>query len=338
MKHFRIPLTALALLLCLALELALPLRARAATRSVSDNCLDLIRRYEGFSGTAYQNGGKWYIGYGTQIKEGAYPDGVTEEEALELMRGTLRATEDRVNTYAQLRGVKLTQGQFDALVDFTYTLGTSWINGNSLVRKLTSREIELSRRETARAFGVWCHSGGEVLPRLAERRLEEAALYLDGDFERAYEYCYLAIERDADATCVTDFAVYDRGGLYDYFPQVFRLGWSIAGMETEDGTLLRLGDIAEENLHVKIIWEKSDYDWSFPDVPKGRWYYDYVMELSEAEVINGRTDGTYAPNLPTTTGEALKLILLAAGHELYLHARRTLFVHVAIVVPYLAHA
>ena len=315
MKQCRITLTALALLLCLTLEIALPVSARAASLTVSDDCIDLIRRYEGYSDTAYESGGKWYIGYGTQIKEDAYPDGITDEQAEELLRGELRSTEDWITKYANLSGVSLTQGQFDALVDFTYTLGSSWINGNSLLRKLAFGGAELSRRETARAFGVWCHAGGVVLDSLAERRLEEAALYLDGDPEHADEFCYLAIEREDGVSYATDFGVYERGGAYDYFPAMFRLGWTVAGMETEDGETITLGDTAEESLHVKTVWTKNVYTGGYPDVTEDRWFYDYVMELSEAEVINGRTDGTYTPELPTTTGEALKLILLAAGHE-----------------------
>jgi len=315
MKHSRNILTVFALLACLLLQTAFPLSARAEDRRVSEACIDLIRRYEGFSDAAYQSGGKWYIGYGTQIRQDAYPDGITEAQAEELLRDALRSSEAQVTAYARQHGVTFTQGQFDALVDFTYTLGTAWINGNSLVRKLTCGDVSLSRRETARAFGVWCHSGGAVLPALANRRLDEAALYLDGSIDGAAAFSYLAIEREPDVSYATDFAVYERGETYDYFPTMFHLGYSVAAVETADGELIRLGDTVADSKHVKVIWETSAYSRSYPDVAENSWYYDYVMELSEAEVISGRSDGTYTPDLPTTTGEALKLILLAAGHE-----------------------
>lgn len=315
MKRYRKPVTALLLLLILMLQLALPADVLAASRSASNACIDLICRYEGYSETAYQSGGSWYIGYGSQIKKDAYPDGITEEKAIELLRGELHTAEAKINSYAKQYGVNLTQGQFDALVDFTYTLGTSWLSGSSLVRKLVAGEVSLSRRETMRAFGVWCHSGGVVLPGLARRRLEEAALYLDGSAERADEFCYLAVKRESGVSYATDFAVYERGEAYDYFPTMFRLGYTVSGMETEDGDVIRLGDTVERDLHVETVWTNNVYSRSYPDVTDGKWFYDYVMELSEAQVINGRTDGTYAPEMPTTTGEALKLILLAAGHS-----------------------
>lgn len=316
MKHKCNRLTAMLLLLLLGVQLAAPASVHAAAYlTVGDDCVDLVRRYEGFRDAAYESGGKWYIGYGSQIKKDAYPDGITEEQAAELLRADLRSTESTINSFAKKNGLSFTQGQFDALVDFTYTLGASWLNGSSLLLQLVLGQTELSRRETARAFGIWSHSGGAVLSGLAQRRLEEAALYLDGGFERADEFCYLAITREEDVTYTTDFAVYERGDVYDYFPTMYRFGYSVAGMETPDGDVLRLGDTVTDSVHVETVWERTVYSHSYPDVTEGKWFYDYVMELSEAEVINGRTDGTYAPNDPTAAGEALKLILLAAGHE-----------------------
>ena len=44
------------------------------------------------------------------------------------------------------------------------------------------------------------------------------------------------------------------------------------------------------------------------------WCYKYVVELSDAKVIDGYTDGTFKPNNTITYGAALKLIMLAAGY------------------------
>ena len=48
---------------------------------------------------------------------------------------------------------------------------------------------------------------------------------------------------------------------------------------------------------------------------KGDWFYDYVMELSAQGIVGGNGDGTFAPNRATSTGEMLKLVLLATGHK-----------------------
>jgi uncharacterized repeat protein (TIGR02543 family) len=53
----------------------------------------------------------------------------------------------------------------------------------------------------------------------------------------------------------------------------------------------------------------------FPDVASGDWYYSDVMSLYEAGVVNGFNDGTFRPNETVTTGQALKMVILAAGYE-----------------------
>lgn len=55
----------------------------------------------------------------------------------------------------------------------------------------------------------------------------------------------------------------------------------------------------------------------FPDVIKTastEWYYTAVMDLAEANVIGGYDDGTFKPDEKVTYGQALKLIMLAAGY------------------------
>ena len=316
MRHHHSHLTAFLLLACLLSQAAFPAPVRAySDLTVSDDCVELIERYEGFSATMYEDSGRWYIGYGSQVAQGAYPDGITEEEATALVHEELRDTEEAINSFCARNNLSLTQGQFDALADFTYTLGTSWLSGSSLLLRIVRGETEATRRETARAFGVWSHAGGVVLPGLAERRLEEAALYLDGDFSKADEFCYLAIAKEGGVQYATDFAVYERGGVYDAFPTMFRLGYALSGVQTADGSTIRLGDTVSGNRSGTAVWAKNQYvKRTFSDVQSEQWFYDYVMELSEADVIGGRGDGTYTPDWPTTTGEALKLVLLAAGH------------------------
>ena len=56
------------------------------------------------------------------------------------------------------------------------------------------------------------------------------------------------------------------------------------------------------------------YDSSFSDVQESSWFYEDVMTLSESGVVSGYPDGTYRPTKKVTTGESLKMILLAAGY------------------------
>lgn len=54
---------------------------------------------------------------------------------------------------------------------------------------------------------------------------------------------------------------------------------------------------------------------AYADVPEGEWYQPYVTELSAQGVISGYEDGSFRPDGTVTWGEALKLILLAAGQD-----------------------
>lgn len=53
---------------------------------------------------------------------------------------------------------------------------------------------------------------------------------------------------------------------------------------------------------------------SFSDVTNTTWCYKYVIELSDADIIDGYSNGTFRPNNIITYGAALKLIMLAAGY------------------------
>ena len=52
----------------------------------------------------------------------------------------------------------------------------------------------------------------------------------------------------------------------------------------------------------------------FSDVTSSTWCYKYVVEMCDADVIDGYSNGTFRPNNTVTYGQALKLIMLAAGY------------------------
>ena len=53
----------------------------------------------------------------------------------------------------------------------------------------------------------------------------------------------------------------------------------------------------------------------FSDMNHNDWHYSYVRELYKRSVIEGFPDRTFRPDDHVTTGQALKMILLAAGYE-----------------------
>ena len=68
--------------------------------------------------------------------------------------------------------------------------------------------------------------------------------------------------------------------------------------------------IASGKLCLGVVEEMGD----FSDISSSTWCYKYVLELSDADVIDGYSDGTFKPDNQVTYGAALKLIMLAAGY------------------------
>lgn len=54
---------------------------------------------------------------------------------------------------------------------------------------------------------------------------------------------------------------------------------------------------------------------NFSDIDSSTWCYKYVLELSDAGIIDGYSDGTFKPGGQVTWGAALKLVMLAAGYD-----------------------
>lgn len=142
----------------------------------SDKGIALIKQFEGCKLTAYQDSvGVWTIGYGwTQPVDGKpIRAGMTikQETAERLLKTGLVSYESDVS---RLVKVSLTQGQFDALVSFTYNLGARSLSTSTLLRKLNAGDYAGATDE----FLLWNKAGGKVLNGLTRRREAEQALFL----------------------------------------------------------------------------------------------------------------------------------------------------------------
>ncbi|WP_101706491.1 lysozyme [Enterobacter kobei] len=142
----------------------------------SDKGIALIKQFEGCKLTAYQDSvGVWTIGFGwTQPVDGKpIRAGMTikQETAERLLKTGLVSYESDVS---RLVKVGLTQGQFDALVAFTYNLGARSLSTSTLLRKLNAGDYTGAAAE----FMSWNKAGGKVLNGLTRRREAERALFL----------------------------------------------------------------------------------------------------------------------------------------------------------------
>lgn len=82
--------------------------------------------------------------------------------------------EDAEAAVSSLAKVPLTQGQFDALVDFVFNLGADKFAASTLLKLLNQGNFTAA----AAQFKLWCHSGDKILPGLVKRRAAETDLFL----------------------------------------------------------------------------------------------------------------------------------------------------------------
>lgn len=138
----------------------------------SQSGLELIKEFEGVRFEAYDDGvGVWTIGVG-HTKGVKIGDMATEEQVDQWLREDLAEAEDAVNS--ALKGIQMTQNQFDALVSLTFNIGGGAFSNSTLVKRLKARDIQ----QAADQFLVWNRAGGRVLKGLQRRRAAEREMFL----------------------------------------------------------------------------------------------------------------------------------------------------------------
>jgi lysozyme len=142
-------------------------------RYVTQSGLELIKHFEGFSSTIYIcPAGYPTIGYGhVVLAHEDFSQGITEAEAENLLRQDVATAERAV---LRLIHVPLTDEQFDALVSFTYNLGSGALQRSTL-RRVINRHHHVG---VPRQLRRWVYAGGRKLKGLVRRREAEAQHYM----------------------------------------------------------------------------------------------------------------------------------------------------------------
>ena len=140
---------------------------------ISPAGLSLIKQFEGLRSAAYVcPAGLHTIGYGHIIKVGeTFPQLLSEPEAETLL---LQDVAVAIKAVHRLIKVPLTQGQFDALVSFTFNCGAGALQRSTL-RACVNRQEHM---QVPAELLKWTHSCGKSLPGLMRRRMAEALLYV----------------------------------------------------------------------------------------------------------------------------------------------------------------
>ncbi len=154
---------------------------------VSQKCIQQIKQDEGVKNKPYQCPALlWTVGVGHVIdpnhakvpfadrKALPIPDGwnrvLSAEEVDEILRKDLARFEAGV---LRVIKVKLTQGQFDALVSFSFNVGLGSLQNSTLRMKLNRGDYE----GAAEQFLVWTKAGPKTLPGLVKRRTHEKEMF-----------------------------------------------------------------------------------------------------------------------------------------------------------------
>jgi lysozyme len=152
---------------------------------MSQHGLDLLTQWEGCELKVYNDAaglptigvghlltkselmsGKITIG-GVAVK---YSDGITSQQAEQLLAQDLGPTEAAVNNGVK---VALSQNQFDALTSFTFNVGVAAFTNSTLLRVLNQGQYAQVPDQLMR----WTRAGGRVVQGLVNRRQNEIKLW-----------------------------------------------------------------------------------------------------------------------------------------------------------------
>jgi lysozyme len=155
---------------------------------VSDKALAVIKHHEGVKQRPYRCPAKlWTVGVGHVL----YPeqgklkledrDGFplrpedyrlySMEEVDGILAADLQRFERGVEKFIP---VKLTQGQFDALVSFSFNVGLGTLQRSTLRQKVLRGDMEGASQELLK----YCMAAGKPLKGLQNRRKDECAMFL----------------------------------------------------------------------------------------------------------------------------------------------------------------
>ena len=309
----RLFVAAIAVVMMLSVFSLFAMDASAASEmKASQACIEMIQGSEGFRAIPYWDYSQWTVGFGSECPaehlERYKKEGIPVDEAEALFAQHLARFEKAVNKFIDTHGLTLSQQQFDALVSFTYNLGSGSLNktSNTIVSAVLNGATE---NELIYAFSIYCMAGGEFQPGLMRRRLAEANMYLNGVYSE-YEpesYCYIYYDanggvRDASAQG------YDSNLAAVPLSRPTKEGYTFVGWYTkaDGGTKVTSLDETHHGMTLYAHWEKGVTEVEVPSTPaqgvKVTVTGSVVHVRSGPGVSFGITGDVYAGEILTITG------------------------------------
>ena len=166
-------------------------------KCVSNKGIEFIKEYESYKPKIYDAGDdKKTIGYGhvltkEEIDAGTYDDGISKDEATELLKKNLEWFEDGINRNFKgpdKNGRDLTQNEFDALVILSFNAGRSGLVDSTLFeivqenKDFTAESIKkliISNWKQKK----WISVKGKQMNGLIRRRNDELQMFFNSDYK-----------------------------------------------------------------------------------------------------------------------------------------------------------
>lgn len=252
----RIVCVLLTLIMLVSLVPATALTASAASLKTSEAAITIMKKLAKFSATCYQVGdtNEFRIGYGTvctEKHETKYvngkvvwvdkdkPHSITQAQADQALRKAILSLDEQVNSFASSNGLTLSQCQHDALVVFSFDVGTSWMSGSGVVK--TAIVSNAGTNDLLKAMSDWAGNQDDF-----RRRKIEVNMYKNGIYSDVTPSSFGTVTYNPDGGTIAPNYVTSYDLLFDtsktskHIPSPTRSGYKFMGWYSAqyDGTLV----------------------------------------------------------------------------------------------------
>lgn len=305
--------------------------------TTSQAMIDIIKDFEGFISLPYSDGGQYSIGYGTYCGStwdeipAEYKDGITEAEAEEMLRTYLtNVAEKELNKFYDRIDRQPTQQQFDAMIDFTYNIGGSWMSSSKVKDYVVNHTTETEDPvEFVNLLGAWCRVGNKVTDYICARRIREALIYFYGEYYLPYGNVESELPQVYDSQLPHFKYVIYNGGQVGISPSGYKdtvayfaadqkygdllhpvhNGYTFAGWRRSDGSLLLGAHQVTRNEKVTAAWTQLP----FTDVAADKWYAPAVSYCFQNGHMVGTDAVTFAPGKQINRAMLVAVLYSMAG-------------------------
>ena len=244
--------------------------------SLSQAAIEILKEDEGFEEEPYWDFHHYSIGYGTLCPDDKvsyykkHP--ITREEGEKMLKEHAATFEKAVYRFADRYGMTLTQYQLDALVLFSYNVGSAWMSDTDGIFHQAIAQ-GATGNELINAFVLWSKTDGKYTPGKLRRRRCDANMYLNGVYSRTApdNYCHTLFDLNGGES--EDYLVqgYDSNITTQINPVATREGYIFKGWYTAptDGEKVTILDSDTKDITLYAQWIADDGTQIPAEKPKG---------------------------------------------------------------------